>query len=133
LNSAEEEMRSFMNPSQLIELDEQTKQLVNAIAALEAEKQAVMVNLVAVNSAIDSYQAELDSLQPGLAIAYEQNMAPQLNRLQYRLSELETQRVLLIARNPELREQPNEPQLNRLDEQISTLQKEIHDLTASFI
>jgi capsular exopolysaccharide synthesis family protein len=125
LVDAEERMRDFMNQERLIELDSQTSQLITQMSSLEAERRAVDVRITAVNSGIASYTSELEKIRPGLSTQIVAGLAPLLDRLQYRLAELETERMLIFSRNPNLREGSNEPQVLDLDRQIASVKQEM--------
>jgi capsular exopolysaccharide synthesis family protein len=53
--------------------------------------------------------------------------------LQYRLAELETERMLTFSRNPELREGTQEPQILALDRQIASVKQEMAKVTGDFL
>jgi capsular exopolysaccharide synthesis family protein len=133
LNQSEEDLREFMNQNGLIKLDEQAGQIINALATLEAERQMIQVKLVSVTAALDSYTAELDKLTPGLAANLTASIAPRLNNLQFFLAERETQRTLLLARNPILQENPNDPAISELNRQIDGIKAEIGQLSNELI
>lgn len=130
---AEERMRDFMNREKLIQLDRQTEELITQMSQLEAERRAVDVRITAVKSGIASYTQELDKIRPGLSTQITAGLAPVLTRLQYRLAELETERMLTFSRNPELKEGSQEPQLLALDRQIASVKQEMAKVTADFL
>lgn len=131
--AAEERMRDFMNRERLVQLDKQTEELIVQMSELEAERRSVDVRLTAVQSAIDSYTRELETIRPGLSSQINEGVAPMLTRLQYRLAELETEKVLLLSKNPSLNENSQEPQLLTLNREISRVRQEITQLTAGFL
>ena len=134
LAEKEEMLRDFMNREKLVQLDSQTQELITAMSQLEVERQSVAVKAVSVNSAITNYRNELDNIKPGFAQMYAQGMAPKLNRFQFELAELETTRMLMLQRNPHLRENPEaQPELGRLNNQIANLKAEITKLASEFI
>jgi capsular exopolysaccharide synthesis family protein len=128
LSIAETTWKDLMNQTNLVQLDQQSSEKIRQMALLEGEKRGIEVRQVSINSAIESYTAELESLRPGLASQITSAVSQKLNRLQYALAELETQRTLLFARNPELRDSPNEPQVRDLDRQITDLRTEIENI-----
>lgn len=133
LNDKEEQLRDFMNREKLVEMDSQTKELITAISSLENERHAVSVQRVATNSAIDSYKDELNKIKPGFAEQYSEGLSTKLNRFQFSLAELETERMLMFQRNPSLENNPNEPSLQRLNRQISELKEKINSVAEEFI
>jgi capsular exopolysaccharide synthesis family protein len=130
---AEDRMRDFMNREKLIQLDAQTNELITQMSKLEAERRAVDVQLTAVKSGIASYTQELDRIKPGLSGQLTSGLAPMLTRLQYRLAELETEKVLLLSKNPTLTENSKEPQLLELNRQIDGVKTEMARMTSTFL
>ena len=129
LVGAENALLNFMDRSDLVELDAQTELLVQSIASLDAEEEAARVQQSGVTAGISALESALGELMPASTQYALQALTPQLERLQYRLSELETQRVLLLARNPQLAENGEDARLQELDRQIQTLEHEISGLT----
>lgn len=133
LEATEQELQEFMDETQLVAIDPQTEELITTMSALESRKQEIDVQLVAVNSAIEQYEAQLDEIKPGLADQYSEGIAPILQNFQYALKELETERILLLAKNPELREQPNHPQVKSLNQQIAAIKEEIKNTASRLV
>jgi capsular exopolysaccharide synthesis family protein len=129
LNVTENDLREYMNETQLVLVDEQTKAVIERVAALEAQRQEVRVMQVAANSAIAEYENQLDLIRPGLADQFAESIGPTMERLQYTLSEDESTRIRLLIRNPELRENPElEPQMVELNKSIAFVKNEINEL-----
>mgnify|MGYP000055992839 CR=1 FL=1 len=127
LEQASERLRSFMNRNQLVQVDEQAKKLIKTISELESKKQEVRGKLVATNSGIESYKKHLGNIKPGLAETYSEGLAPKMRRYQYRLAELETEKMMLLQRNPHLRsKQANSTSLNNLNKNINSLKNRIN-------
>lgn len=133
LAKTEEELRVFMDQSNLLAVDSQTEQLINNISALETKRQEIEVQLVAANSAIDTYESQLDEIRPGLAEQFSESLAPILTNFQFELAELETEKLLLLQKNPELADNPNHPEIQRLDNQISQIQAQIKTIAERLI
>lgn len=125
LTIAEESLRNFMEVSKLVQLDQQTTDMIRQYSQMEGEKQGIRVRQVAIQSAIDSYTNELERLKPGLAGQITSAVSFKLSRLQYALAEKETERSLLFSRNPRLTPTSNEPQLVQIDNQIASIKAEI--------
>lgn len=134
LRASEQQLRDFMNEKKLIQLDSQTEELIRHIAELENNLQSVRVQQVAVMSAIEQYRNRINSIKPGLAEQYAEAIGPKMNRFQYQLAELETEKMLLISRNPGLENSPNPPhELRVLNDKITLLQKRVKELTEELI
>ena len=134
LAETEANMRAFMQNTGLVRIDSQTERVIGRLSDLESRRQEIETQLVAVNSAVVSFQRQLDQIRPGLAERFAQSVAPTLERYQFRLAELETERLLYITRNPDLRNSPEtEPELVQINRQIAMLKQEINDLASQMI
>lgn len=133
LEETENELRQFMDESSLIAIDSQTEQLIGNISTLETKRQEIRVQLVAVNSAIQNYESQLEEIKPGLADQISQSMPAILERLQYDLAELETEKYFLLQRNPELRNNPDHPELRRLNSEIEANKEQVRDIADQLI
>lgn len=134
LSEAEDQLRDYMSSTDLVQVDGQTEAAINRVAELESQRQEVQVELVAVNSSIDSYENQLNEIRPGLAEQFAEDVSSQLEGAQIRLAELRTERSLILQRNPELRNNPeSEPQLVQLNEDIETVRNEIREITSSVL
>ncbi len=134
LVNSEEDLRDFMNREGLIQLDAQSTRLVNTLAELETERKSAEVKLVAVSSALESYEAELDAIRPGLADQFAAGLSQRLNRYQFQLAEVETEKMLMVSRNPQLRQNPElEPSYQRLVDEAAGIRNEIHRITTELV
>jgi len=139
VNYKEEQLRNFMNQSKIVQLDAQTNELIRTLSRLQSEKQAFEVKIQAINDAYNRYTSELEELKPGISKMMTNSVAPLIQRLQVQLAEFQTERVLMIAKNPELEKNEKiEPRLVQLNnqikvvkEQINTASKEILDSNSS--
>lgn len=129
LDAAEFRLRSFMEQTKLVEINQQTMVTINQFSSISAQRQQLSVQLVGIESSIASFTEELEKLRPGLAEQITSSISQRLNRLQYALAELETQRTLLFARNPELANLPEERQVSNLNQQIRALRSEINQIS----
>ncbi|MCH8567777.1 MAG: polysaccharide biosynthesis tyrosine autokinase [Balneolales bacterium] len=129
LQQSEEALRDFMNQEGLVQLEEQSRQLINILAGLETEKRTAEVERSAVLAAIGNYRNELNSIQPGLGEQITRSYAPKINRLQFEISELYTERELLLSRNPILIDQPQiEPRLAEIERRKTDLESRVRDV-----
>lgn len=131
LNETENRLREYMDRSRLVQIDAQTTAVIERITALEAQRQEMRVKKVAVSSAIEEYEEQLNEIRPGLANQYAESFGPTLERLQFSLAEQETERLLILQRNPQLRTNPeSEPYLVRINENIAILKDEINRIAS---
>jgi len=134
LRESEEALRDYMSRTNLVQIDGQTQAAIDRLAELESQRQQVQVERVSVNSSIGSYENQLEQIRPGLADQLAENISGQLERAQFRLAELRTERDLLIQRNPSLRQNPElEPQYASLIEEIETVRTQIRDITSNVL
>jgi capsular exopolysaccharide synthesis family protein len=125
LEETENELRAFMDESNLLAVDSQTEQLIQNISTLESKKQEIQVQLVATNSALETYQEQLNQIRPGLAERISESLGPQLANYQFQLAELETEKMMLFQNNPELQNNPNHPEVKKLNTEISLYKDQI--------
>jgi capsular exopolysaccharide synthesis family protein len=134
LSEAQNKLRNFMSNTGLVQIDSQTNLVIDRMSELESRRQELQTRLVSVNVAMEAYEQQLNQIMPGLAERYAESVAPTLDRYQFRLAELETERLLYITRNPALRNNPQlEPELQNINEQISMLKNEINSLASKLI
>ena len=134
LNETEETLQDFMQNTGLVQIDSQTGRVIDRISDLESRRQEIQTRHVAVESALATYERQLDQIRPGLADRYAESVAPTMERYQFRLAELETERLLYITRNPSLRLNPEqEPDLVRINDQIDLLKQEINSLASQMM
>lgn len=133
LRATEDELEAFMDSTNLLAVDSQTELLITNLSTLETKKQEIQVQLVAVNSGIAAYEEQLEEIKPGLSDQISESLAPRLNNFQFRLAELETEKLLLLQRNPELADNPDNPELKRLNNQIQATQDQIKQIADRLI
>jgi capsular exopolysaccharide synthesis family protein len=131
LGDAEGELQTFMNRESVVKLDEQATQLINSISSLQAEKQAAEIRLASVQTSLRGFTQELNSISPGLSDQLSASIAPRIAQLQNALAELETRKVLLLSRNPNITEA--DASLRDLNTQINSVRNEIGSIASSLI
>lgn len=133
LSETEQKLEAFMDSTNLLAVDAQTEQLISNIATLETKRQEFRVQLVATNSAINSYENQLEEIRPGLADQISKSLGPQLTNFQFNLAELQTEKLMLLQRNPELKDNPDHPELVRINNQIEATQAQIRTIADQLI
>lgn len=130
LRGNEERLREYMNEKKLVQVDKQTEMLIETITELENQRQTFQTSLAAIGSAIDNYKQRLEGIKSGFSEQFTNTIGPKLNRYQYQLAEYETEKMLLLARNPELRDNPDSgPRMRSLNEKIDLLKTVIDEET----
>lgn len=130
LELSEDRLKQYMNESGVIRIDQQTSGVIQRIVTLETQKQELRVNRVSIDTAVQQYQNQLNTIKPGLADQISLTLGPTLQRLQYRLAELNTEKILLVQKNPEIiNSGENYPYLNEINQESEALQSEIVRVT----
>lgn len=134
LDNSEQALRDYMSRTNLVQIDGQTSAVISRITELESRLQEIQVQRVGINSAINSNERQLEQIRPGLAERLAENISGQMDRAQFRIADLRTQRTILLNNNPSLRENPElEPQFVRLESEIEALAHEIREITQSIL
>jgi len=127
LQLTEDSLQEFMNRTQLVAVDAQSQELIETASTIAIEKQKLEVNLVAVNSGINQYENQLEEIKPGLANQFSEALSAIIERYQFALAELETQKLLFETKNPDIAE--NHPDIVRLSKEISSIKNQIKSRT----
>lgn len=131
LSITEDSLRIFMNNTSLISVNPQIQQLIEQISKIETERKSTEVQLVAVNSAISEYEAQLEEIKPGLADQYSEALGPLIERYQFALTELLTEKTLYEIRNPGI--DSSHPEIKTLNDQIGQIRSLIKELTSNLV
>lgn len=127
LKITEDSLQEFMNETMLVAVSSQADKLINTIVELETQKRDIQVSLVAVNSGITEYEEQLDVIKPGLANQFSDAVGSVIQRYQYALAELETNKLLYITKNPNISEE--NPELVRINNEIKRVKDQIKQRT----
>lgn len=134
LEGSEIALRNYQSSTNLIQVDGQTQAVIERLTELETQRQQLRVQRVALNSSIDSYEAQLEQIRPGLAERLSDNVSGRIQRAQLQLAELRTEQTLMLQRNPGLRNNPQaEPRYMSVIQDIETLRSEIKEMSNSLI
>jgi capsular exopolysaccharide synthesis family protein len=131
LNRAEVLLQQYMDENELVQVDAQTKAMIDRMTELQKRRQEARTRLVTVNSALEQYQNQLDQIKPGLADQYADALGTNMQQLQFQLTEFKTERMKILSENPGLKENSADPpaRLQTLNRQIEDYQNEIRSLT----
>ncbi len=127
LEITEDSLNKFMNETMLVAVSSQADNLINTIVELESKKRDIQVSLVAVNSGISEYENQLEIIKPGLASQFSDAVGSVIQRYQYALAELETNKLLYITKNPNISE--DNPELVRINNEIKRVKEQIRQRT----
>jgi capsular exopolysaccharide synthesis family protein len=134
LTGAENDLSSFKENKNLVNLESQASSKVNAVSQLESQRQQIKTDLESAKSGIQNRKKQLSAIRPGLGEKYSQAVGPTIASYQQRLGQLKTERLILVSNNPKLKEHPDsEPKLRQLDKKIDDLQAAIKKLTSNMM
>src|ERR1035437_7445399 len=98
LNNIEDTLKSFQRRGGIVALDAQSNMLISQLAQLDAQRDAVRINLMTSNEVLNQYKNEVNKQDPQLAI-YLKNQTSQayIDVLQKQIAELQTNRDLAMT------------------------------------
>lgn len=131
LFNSEDQLRRFMSETKIVSINPQSQKIINSISSVETQLQDLRVKLVAVNSSIEQYKSQLDEIKPGIAEQYSDALGQKMLRFQFRLAELEDERLMLRVKNPDLDD--NNSELVRLNTQINQIKAEVTRVTSQLM
>lgn len=131
LSISEDSLRAFMNRTNIISVNSQSEQLIQQISSIETQRQTIAVQLVALNANIEQLENQLNEIKPGLSDNYTDALTPIIQRFQFRLAEAETERLLLLMKNPDITEDNQE--IVRINREIDLVKDQIRNLTSKLI
>jgi len=131
LEDAESELLNFMNREKVVQLDNQTTNLITSISTLTAERQAAELRLVSLNASIEMTRNEMNMISPDIVNQISTAASQRVNGLQVALAKAETDRVVYLSLNPNAPESDNT--LRTLNRQIASLRNEITTITAELV
>lgn len=132
LQTAEQQLRSYMDATGIVDVNEQASNMVNQRASTEVELQGVVLELQSVKKSIADYESQLERISPGLKEQLTEATGPRLEASQQMLANYENERALIISKNPGvLQRDPLPSRIQFLDKEIARLTTEIQNLSSS--
>lgn len=130
LRESEQRLKEFMDATGIVQVDEQASGMVNRQVEIESELQSVNLELQTIEQAIANHEQQLDRIKPGLAEQFSDAIGPRIRNSQEQLAQYESERTLILSKNPGVREREiTPPRLKYLDEQIVRIKEEITELS----
>lgn len=137
LEEREASLRSFMTSEGAVNLDEASSQIVEQVAALEAQRDEANIEMQARRASADARRRELDAIQPRLAQRISSGVDEEIRGLQNLLATAEQQLESIYNFRPDLRTASEVPddvaqkrqRVQELRSRISTLQRQLLDET----
>jgi capsular exopolysaccharide synthesis family protein len=131
LFNSEDQLRNFMTETDIVSINPQSQEIIKSLTSVETQIQDLRVRLVAVNSSIEQYKSQLDEIKPGIAEQYSDALGQKMLRFQFRLAELEDERLMLRVKNPDIDE--NNSEIVRLNNQIDQIKSEVTRITSQLM
>jgi capsular exopolysaccharide synthesis family protein len=130
LRESEQRLQDFMDSTGIVQVDEQASGMVSRQVEIESELQAVNLELQTIEQAIANHEQQLDRIKPGLSEQFSEAIGPRIRNSQEELARYESERTLILSKNPGVREREvTPPRLKYLDEQIARVKEEITELS----
>lgn len=131
LQDAEQRMRSYMDATGIVQIDEQATGMVNQRASTEVELQRVSLELKSIEKSIEDYRNQLDRVSPGLTEQLTEAIGPRIKASQEMLARYEQERAMILSKNPGvLQRDPLPGRLVYLDREIGRLKEDIRNLSS---
>lgn len=130
LEQSERRLKEFMDESGIVRVDEQASGLVTQQTNVETELQQVELELESINKAIENHEQQMEQIKPGLSEQFSEALGPRIRNSQEQLAEYESERTLILTKNPGVRDREETPsRLKYLDEQIDRIKGEIKEMS----
>jgi tyrosine-protein kinase Etk/Wzc len=134
LDTTEKVLQAYMRGSGVVSLDAETERVVKQLSQLEANRDALDVDISTRSRTLASYKEELSKQEPNIAKAIGESNDAYIRLIQEQLATLEVQRDVTIAQNPDLaKEKVYSDKLKQIDLQIASLKKKLQDRTQSYM
>jgi tyrosine-protein kinase Etk/Wzc len=134
LDTTETALQSYMNSSGTVSLDDETKKVVEQLSQLEANRDAIRVDVSSREKTLNSYKEELARQEPAVARSIGESNDSYVRLLQEELAKLEVQRDVIIAQNPQMIGQKLYlDKLNETERQINSLKAKLQSRTSEFM
>ena len=128
------DVRDFMAREGAVDLDEAAHRLVTQVAALQAERDAALVDMRMKQATITQVETELSSIEPRLAEFVASGAAGEIELAQTRVAELRGRLETIYLRNPELRTADSVPEdVQTLRTEVAQLNNRISELTQQYL
>ncbi len=134
LQEAEQEFREYMEDHGVVEIDNETKRVIDHIAELEAQREATGVEIQSLSSTHASLQQQLAEQEPHVARNISSADNPYIRMIQEQIAELEVERDLTLTQNPGAQDdQRYDRMLAEIDDQLNNLRENLRRRTDDFM
>ncbi|MEX0780243.1 MAG: polysaccharide biosynthesis tyrosine autokinase [Balneolales bacterium] len=130
LNKSEDEIENFLRDVEGgMNLSGHTSRLLDRMVSIEEQIEYMEIDRELISQRRANLKSELAELEPGLAEQMKSATNARVKRLQETLAELSIERMLIINKNPSLRNnEDQEPRLQQVNNEIEIYKKEIDEM-----
>ncbi len=134
LSDLENNLQAYMEKQGIVSLDDESKNTIEKLSALEAQRDATEIDLKKLRNTLASYQEQLPQQETNVARVMAEASDPYIRLLQEQIAKLEVQRDVTMAQNPSSvgREILNE-KVKEIESQIAALTARLQKRTDTFL
>ena len=134
LDSIETVLKQYMESSGVVSLDAEATRVTAQLSQLEANRDAIDIDLDALNKTLGTYQERLPQQEKEFVRVMKQANDPYIKLIQEQLAALQVKRdVLSNPNNSGAAKEAYAEQLKSIESQINNLQKKLDDRTVSYL
>jgi len=134
LDSTESGLQAYMKTAGVVSLDAEANKLVEQLSQLEAQRDAMKVDIESHLKTLASYKDELAREEPNAAKVMGASDDSYIRLLQEQLAKLEVQRDIVKAQNAgAIEEKLYSDKVSEISAQIASLQKRLTERTTSYL
>ncbi len=134
LDSIEQSLQKYMRTAGVVSLDASATQLVEQLAEIEASRDAIELEIATKSKMLSGYKEELATQEPNALRAINASDDSYIKLFQEQLAQLEVQRDVIIAQNPELSsDRAYSDKLKELENQIASLRLTLQERTKDYV
>ncbi len=134
LAKSEEAMRKYMEEKGVVSLDDNSKRIIEQLSQLESQRDAVDINIQSLERTLQTYREQVTQQEQSVAKVMGEANDPYIERLQAQMAQLEVQRDITVAQNPDfVGKEVYNAQLKEIDGQIQSLKAKLKKRTDDFL
>ncbi len=134
LEEIERQYQAFMERRGVINLDQETRQVIQQVSELEAQREATEVDIKSMSNTLASLHRQLEEEEPKVAQSISSADNAYIRMIQEQIAELEVERDLTLTQNPEARtDERYERMINDIDNQLGVLRDNLRRRTQDYM
>jgi capsular exopolysaccharide synthesis family protein len=134
LERAEQQFRNYMEQHGVVRIDDETRRVIDQISQLEAQREAIEVEIQSLSSTHISLLRQLEEQEPNVARNISSADNPYIRMIQEQMAQLEVERDLTLTQNPEARtDERYTRMLAEIEEQLGVLRENLRRRTDEFM